>query len=644
VTTQRLSIPHSVVGYVRHRDGRPIAEVTKGDKQAFSENRYRIELTTPIKLYAVVDSGFEIATSDEELTIDFGEASDVILGTRTLHDRPAATVTITDDPGDLMKAVSSFGSALKTTSCERSYPTLRGHPPAVKQGDTFSIPDALDIPDTGIKIKTPRKHGAIYAVSSLAYYLGATIVPGEDSVITTDTGFVHRLDKTPGGFEQEVERVLKQCFFLDCITRTEGHYPVDLHERTQVEDKVPLSFPDLYGQPITDQIEAYLNIPYDVIEPHVPQWKLTVHVEPGPGSVEALPFVTQELAAIRPLRSTKLKKTANETTESLGIDEFVRAREPNLPSDQTQVDIRSEPAVRINKTDALEDMWIGDGVPVGASKGLIEAFWNHLSRTPSDGDIDITVVMNEIGMTDEGREVNEVYGSRERLPFDVTVVEQLTTEELRTILRAETDFLHYIGHIDERGFECSDGKLDASDIAKTGVDAFFLNACKSYQQGMHLIKSGAIAGVTTLTPIPNDEAEEVGKKLARLLNLGFPLYAALYVLDMGQEYNTYTVMGDSSLNIVQPDVGIASSMKLRKGSKQYNAVYYTYPTNWVPIGSITKPFIDKTDEYFLASGETGEFTLSEPKLNEFVSLGEFPVITKSRIYWDDEKTGDIMHR
>jgi hypothetical protein len=291
-----------------------------------------------------------------------------------------------------MRAVSAFGSALKTTSCERSYPTLRGHPPTIENGEGLIVPDVLDAPDTGVRIEVPPEYGPVYTVSSLAYYLGATVVPGADALIATDAGFVHRLDGTDREFKGEVERVLKQCFFLDCVTRTEGHYPVDLHERNQIEDEVALDFSRLYGKPLADQLEAYLEVPYALVEPHVPRWKLTAHVEPGPDSAEALPFVARDLAAIRSRKTTEAAKTVQGTAESLGIDEFVRSRGSDRPEGRNRMGNVREPAVRIDGTDALEDMWIGDGVPVGASKGMVEAFRNHVTRTPSDGDIDITVV------------------------------------------------------------------------------------------------------------------------------------------------------------------------------------------------------------------------------------------------------------
>jgi hypothetical protein len=339
VTTRRLSIPHAAA-YIRGQDGTPIVEVMNGDERTFPEGRYWIELTTAIKLYVIVQDGFEITVTENALTIDFGIQTDVSLGARTDSHRPAATVTTTDNPEDLMQAISSFGSALKTTSCERSYPTLRGHPPAIDHGRELSIPDSIETPETGITIAVPPEYGAVYSVSSLAYYLGATIVPGEEPSIRTNTGFVHRLDHETRGFEGEVERVLKQCLCLDCITRTEGLYPVDLHEREQIEGVVDLDFSRLYGRPLADQIEAYLGVPYQVIEPHVPRWRFTVHVEPVADSAEALPYVARDLAAIRS-RPEQRTETVAGSMSSLGIDEFVRSCEPEQSGSRGPKDSQS---------------------------------------------------------------------------------------------------------------------------------------------------------------------------------------------------------------------------------------------------------------------------------------------------------------
>jgi len=78
----------------------------------------------------------------------------------------------------MMEAVSALPSALKTTSPERTWPTLRGHPPLLELGDRLEIPDAIDPPDGEISLTVPREYASVYQAAPLAFFLGATIRPG----------------------------------------------------------------------------------------------------------------------------------------------------------------------------------------------------------------------------------------------------------------------------------------------------------------------------------------------------------------------------------------------------------------------------------------------------------------------------------
>src|SRR5699024_9950506 len=147
----------------------------------------------------------------------------VTVGARSYHKRPAATVRTPADPESMMAAISTFGSALKTTSPERAYPTLRGHPPAIELGDTLSIPDSFTRSDPAVTIEIPADLKYIYSAAPLAYYLGAELVASEELRLCAGESFEYTLD-SEHGFETEVERVLKQTFLLDCVTRTEGLY------------------------------------------------------------------------------------------------------------------------------------------------------------------------------------------------------------------------------------------------------------------------------------------------------------------------------------------------------------------------------------------------------------------------------------
>lgn len=637
ITTDRVSLPHTVATYVRNHAGWMIAELNEGDSREFPEDRYSVELTTPIKLYMVFEAPSTIEVTAEDVTLSFDRPAEILVGARSHHKHPAATVTVTEDPEDMMAAISCFGSALKTTTCERSYPTLRGHPPMIELGDDLHVPSVLDPPDTGIRLEIPPDYRSVFTASTLAYYLGAEVVPGQSPKIVTDSGFTHRLDGTERGFEGEIERVLKQVFFLDCVTRTEGYYPVDLHERNQIEPAVDLDFARLYDQPLETQLERYLDVPYSTVEPHVPKWKLTARVVPEAEHAEMLPFVVEDLAVIR---SATKQPTEESTIREAAGGAFARdggftrgaGSESHAGVDRrSETDSVSTPElIELDETDSVEQTWIGEGMPLGASKGMIEAFRNRLDREPTDGDIDITVVCNDMAMQDERDVVDEVYGSREEVPFDVTVHRGLTTQEIREVLQDDVELFHYIGHIDVDGFKCIDGRFDSSELNNTNVDVFFLNACTSYQQGVNLINAGSIGGVVTLQDIINSGAEKVGKTFAKLLNWGFPLRAALNIASqqsiMGKNY---LVLGDGGLDIAQPESGTALIFNIRPTEQNYLLSIETYPTKDKGLGSLFLPYVNGNARQYLVSGNTGDYKLTKNELDEYMMMGDSPVIFDS---------------
>ncbi|WP_321112030.1 CHAT domain-containing protein [Halorussus salinisoli] len=633
VTTKSITLPTVVAVYVRDASGRMLTEAEHFATEEFPEDTYSLEICAPIKCYLRVNSQVSISANATQTQISFETPTDVFVGARSHHDHPAATVTTTTDPKDMMAAVSTFGSALKTTSVERSYPTLRGHPPTIERGDELQIPDCLEVPETGVRIEVPPDYESIYVVTPLVYYLGAQLEPGSEPRIVTETGFEYTLGATRG-FEADVERVLKQVFFLDCITRTEGYYQVDLHEREEIEQVVDLDFSTLYDKSLPEQLEAYLEVPFDVIEDQIPEWKQTTHVRPTADSIDFLPFVVDDLAIIR----TPVSNTVSESTvQTSAVSEFLRAESGEFTRSTSQSESLDSSYIQPENTDSLEQTWIGDGTPVGASKATTDAFEHRLDRTPTDGDIDITVICNDMEMHAERDVVEESYGERAKLPFDVSVKRDLTTEELRETLASEQDFLHYIGHIDEEGFNCADGKLDATTLETVAVDAFLLNACQSYKQGMHLLEAGSIGGVVTLSEVINSGAVRIGRAMARLLNRGFPLQAALDIArDESIVGGQYIVVGDGGLAIAQAESGTPNMCEIEKVGDNYRVHLSTYPTDQRGLGSMVIPHLAEVENFFLSSGEIEPFDLSRSELDEFLQLEDIPVKVDGELKWSSQ--------
>jgi hypothetical protein len=230
-----------------------------------------------------------------------------------------------------------------------------------------------------------------------------------------------------------------------------------------------------------------------------------------------------------------------------------------------------------------------------------------------------------------------VYGSRDDLPFDITVVEELTTGEMREVLAREADFLHYIGHVDGEGFACADGSLDAATVTETGVDAFFLNACDSHEQGRALLDAGAIAGIVTTVDVLNDAAMGMGQLVSRLLDNGFPLGTALRVAaeEHGIE-EQYTVIGDGRMQVTQAE-GMSAFFThvetLDDGEYRYRAE--TFATDQSELGSVVVPYSSGVRNWYLA-GDTAEARITEAELEESLALGDRPVWFDGDLRWSSD--------
>ena len=635
--TDAISLPSVVLVQVRDEEGSPVCKAEHFAFEELPSSQYTIELNAPIKLYLRVESTIILSASAESMSIEFGESTEVVLGARSHHDQPAATVTTTSNPEDLMQAVSTFGSALKTTSPERSFPSLRGHPPMVELGDELDLA-GLEPPDTGIVIEVPPEPRSIFIAAPLAYYLGARVIPGDKPLLRADTGFEYSLEG-PSGLEQTVERTLKQVFFLDCLTRTEGLYRIEIHERRVLEADLSLDFAALYDASLADQLEAYLAVPFETIEDQLPEWKLTTHVEPTASSVEMLPFVVKDLAVIRceipasaPNSATSgaLENDEGAVAESARSESFTRSTSSDTVAQSGGTFVEPE------LDQSLEQMWVGEGTPVNASKASVDAYKHNLDRAPTDGDIGITVVCNDATMDEERDFINEIYGDRDELPFDVSVERELSTTELEEVLSSQIDFLHYIGHVDAEGFQCADGMLDATKLESVSVDAFLLNACQSYRQGMALIEHGAIGGIVTLRDILNCEAIRIGRTLARLLNSGFPLRAALEIAReesiMGEEY---LVIGDGNLSIAQTESKTANLYNVKRRDGSFKLGIEVYPTVDSGMGTIIAPVL-KNSEYHISTGKLQKNDLSQEELRDFLSLIDAPTRVDGKLQWSQE--------
>jgi hypothetical protein len=719
IRTDGVVLPHMIPMDVRTPEGDHRASIDPPTSQAFPDGEYLLELHSPIKVYLRVAGAMSIDATEDSVGIEFDGEVTVEVGARSYHSSPAATMTVPDDPAALMEAVSAFSSALKTTSPERAWPTLRGHPPRIERGEELSIPEGLDAPETAIRIAIPPEYGYVYTVAPLAYYLGAEVVPSGTATLSAESGVSEYLGGDVREVGESVEAILKRVFLLDCVTRTEGLYPDDLHEREVLESHVDVDFESLYETSIADRLAEYLSVDDEAITAIESPWHRVTHVEaePGPDAAELLPYVVNDLSLVKVKTACEEEWSPTEAQRqtSEALTEFARSpspateestptgpaigeARPSAPgSDESEESVagggdflrsasvrrstrRSDGLERpdaedstrddedtgeaasdaesargvpgeggympLPESDALERAWIGDRTPVEGTKLLAEAF-EHDAAASEDGAVEITVVCNDEEMREEWDAAAEIYADREDLRANVTCEFDVSTDRLRDLLAEDNDMFHFIGHIDGHGFQCADGIVDAEEIETTGAKTVLLNGCRSHDQGIELVKSGARAAVVSLADLWNAGAVEVGETLARLFFHGFSIgHAMTIVRDHTSLGKDYVVVGDPEVTLAQCENILPTMGHIRTGSEdivcdiELAIRVYAYPTRLYSIGSTCTTHLPGADSHHIASGPGNEMQVAFSTLeNTFASVSE-PLIVNGELTWTDDLFGD----
>ncbi|MFC3477615.1 hypothetical protein [Halobacterium litoreum] len=503
--------------------------------ERLSRGTYEVDVSPPAaKVFVKVCDGTVAARyADDHVYIDADPSTRLVVGVRSHHESPEATVTVTDDPRDLMAAVSTFGSALKSHTPDRSWPTLRGHPPTVRRGDELDVPDAVAPPDTGVTVEVPPEYGAVYTVAPLAYYLGATVEPGPKPRLRA-AGAVREFD--PDALAADVRTCLGHLFALDGVVRSVGVYPFRHEQAETFDDRTEVDYEHLFDLPLDERTAAYLDVPRYATDGLV-DWHLTADVADEPQTAPTLPYLVDELALIRSPPPTPRPATRSPEPDALSRSaaQTATASQSTAP---TEVVVPS-PA------DTPGHAWVADGFAVDAASPTVGSFQRAADWPQGDGPLDVHVVYNDTRIDDPDE---TPYDSHPMSETDVTVSRSLTTTELRDVLHEDTDFLHFVGHVTDYGMVCPDGTLDLRTLASTGVGAFFLNGCRSYEQGHALLTAGSAAGIVTVDDVADATASAVGHYAAMLLDAGFPMYATLDSLRYsGVDTERYTLLGDPTL-------------------------------------------------------------------------------------------------
>ncbi|GAB3664213.1 hypothetical protein [Halopiger thermotolerans] len=593
VTASELRFPHAVCyAFALEGDDRYELDPSSGPV-VLPPGEYVVDIDAEIKVYLQFCGRARIEqTADfESIVVSFPERTRIALGFRSRNELPVGSITVPDRPAAIAEAITHLGAAHRTDGPDRTYPTLRGHPPLLEPGDELSIPDCLraDVPETGIELAVPPRYEPLYVTAPLSYYLQASVHvtdalegpnrPDGARLRLPDRGIEKRLGAMPV-LESDVERLLRKTFFLDCLVRNAGPYGTALRE-CGVLDALGLESETLYEAPPDERLAAYLEVPFEAIEHRLPEWHLATYVCPTYDSLETLPFLLDRMSLIYRPRTTELEgkelversleefyrgrdggvsgtetargnETATGTAHATGAENgngnrngadahSSAGRDPEFRSDRraggetrastgrvASVDI-VKPELRHGRTHG----WLAEGAPIDVFKSAPEAYRNRLDYLEGTGDgesTSIRVVLNDPEMAGEHDDVAAIYRRRARersTEMDVTVEESLSTAELARLLESENDFVHYIGHCETCGLCCPDGSLSVSSLDRCRTQTFFLNACGSFYEGTTLIEKGSVAGAVTFTKVLNDHAVKVGSAFATFLVHGFSIERAM---------------------------------------------------------------------------------------------------------------------
>lgn len=607
---------------------------SSAEATSFGRGQYEFEIvSTPMKAYIRIDSAVAVHRSPNSIDISLEEESTITLGVRSHHEHPAGTITTTPDVESIMSAVSYFGSALKTTSPERSWPTLRGYPPNLEVGETVSVPDSIEKPDTGVELFLPRTLDAVFKAAPLAYYLAATIKPLQDAADVPYVQSAGRRIPLDGDLTESSTRLLQNNFLLDSIVRTEGFYSIQIEEEELVENRLPWNPRNIYDLPLDERIARYEEVDDGVLSAIRPVWPLTADISPTPDSVDILPHLAEELAKIRVPGDMGI---GMESTPQF-VDDFVRADGGDVAT-RTTSSATFEPAVKTPQSwETQMHISLLDGYPLGTNKTSARAYQRHLEReSPEEGAIEVHVVCNDDDMREE-EVVTELYGVRDLLEFEVNFHYKLTRGELAALLAKPIDLIHFIGHIDEKGILCEDGYLDAeTDIEEVRAVAFILNACTSVEQGRALIDKGAYGGIATLFDVPNSSATQLGRSLSRLLNRGFPIRAALNIARESSVLGRRWVsLGDSRLALTQAEGAFPTIINIEPMEDgTFDVEIECFETASHRIGSLVVPSAEWGRYRVMPNRPVGNLDATE--IDELFALEVSPVRCDGRLYWTDE--------
>lgn len=572
VTTTRVRIDPSTKVFIRDSDGDHLGELTS-EPRRFEEGTHFVELAGSTKAYLrVQDAAFTARHESSALdtaaaTIEFDDETTVTIGARSKHTRPEATIEVPDDPAAVAEAVSYLGSSVKEFTSERSWPTLRGHPPAIRPGDELDVPSQLSKPDTGVTVEVPAEYEYVYPVAPLAFYFGATLEIGDSPALHLDSGYSEPLETPERSPGEHVASVLSRALLFDSLVRIGGYYSFRRREYDIVAPELPFYPPNLHGEPLAVQLLEYLEVDPASVDGLRPAWPCTATLRPRIEDAGLLSSLANELAPIR-------------------------VASGDTPANTDWV---TGPAVR-----ELGAATTTDEVPPGWTRLVPEAFVAQRERQlPVPGDVTLGFLLGDGDRADALRSSLDAARRPQVRDATTAIADSSTPDALGRVLGAEPDFLYCEPGTDAGG-AVSDAALGATADPWPSVVVFGRSLPPSVQR--RLCENGTLAGLTADDRLSPSSVVH----LVAALVAGHTLPWSAELAGLGPSHQFF---GSPTATLVRRADGMwATTTDVESVSRDEHVVHRSLPaTETNPLGSVARVNTESAaDVYFLAGTSAPE--------------------------------------
>jgi hypothetical protein len=673
--TRRLSFPNVLVQVVDLDDDSVLRFSANTTPQQPSTGRYLLKIDTSVRAYLRFDGTPEISrVGSERVDVTFPEPTAVSVGFEGSVDGPDGAVTVPETVRGVAAGFSTFGAAADVTTADRSWPSVRNHPPLLRFGDGREVSDSVREagPDTGIELTVPAELEYLLVSVSLSYYLGAKITVaegcdprldvngrslslGSDSPVGTHDSVTRTDSDAVAAYASRCATLLRRVVYGDCLIREASPYGGSLGTADPARD-LGLDSQSLYDAPIAERVTRYLDAPFENVRDSFPRWSVALSVDSRYDNARTLSRVAHTLPAVAPATGDTVT-TRMATDHTHQRDTGLRADGDAAhvgPARSSEVyDERETPAVtrrvRPDHVWGRVHGWLADGIPVEGYDALAEGFQNRDRFRGATGDTpSVHVVLNGTDDYEElSRAVEHYRRQTARLDLDVSIQTNLSVAELARTFERETDLLHFVGHHERRGLECRDGYFSAETLSVSNARTFFLNACGSHPEGVTLVEKGSVAGCVTTRDVIDEMAAEVGVTMARLLAHGFTVADAMAEARRSVIVpSDYLVVGDGTHVVTQSDdlgskrIGLTPLDEETAEQTRFRLTYdIDSPTH---VGAESVGSLDGEDDGPYLFGKTREYEPSPEELREYLSVPGAPVRYDRELVGRDELLAELF--